>query len=186
MALNCYHPSVEGAQHGGKSLADFLAYAKKAGATGTTLLALHRVADNDLFDEAIALSGHTTTRAGNSGAALEANEPSHGGLPSDASLWWTWTAPASGRYLAVTAGSDFDTVLAVYSGQALSNLTLVATDDDGAGRQNGVARFDALAGQEYRIAVAGYGVAVTYFSLKAIGKLLTVVDRNLVARLFRI
>jgi sugar phosphate isomerase/epimerase len=34
MAQTIYHPSVEGAQHGGKSLADFLDYAKKAGATG--------------------------------------------------------------------------------------------------------------------------------------------------------
>ena len=34
MAQPCYHPSVEGAQHGAKPLADFLAYAKKSGATG--------------------------------------------------------------------------------------------------------------------------------------------------------
>ena len=34
MAQICYHPSVEGAQHGAKSLADFLAYAKRSGAQG--------------------------------------------------------------------------------------------------------------------------------------------------------
>ena len=34
MAQACFHPSVEGAQHGAKNLADFLAYAKKSGATG--------------------------------------------------------------------------------------------------------------------------------------------------------
>src|SRR4026207_1277634 len=34
MAQPCYHPSVEGAQPGAKTLADFLAYAKKAGAAG--------------------------------------------------------------------------------------------------------------------------------------------------------
>ncbi len=34
MAKICYHPSIEGAQHGAKSLADFLDYAKAAGATG--------------------------------------------------------------------------------------------------------------------------------------------------------
>ncbi len=34
MAQSCYHPSVEGAQHGAKSLEAFLAYAKKAGAAG--------------------------------------------------------------------------------------------------------------------------------------------------------
>jgi sugar phosphate isomerase/epimerase len=34
MAQICYHPSVEGAQHGAKSLPDFLAYAKRSGAAG--------------------------------------------------------------------------------------------------------------------------------------------------------
>lgn len=34
MAQSCFHPSIEGAQHGAKSLPDFLDYAKKAGATG--------------------------------------------------------------------------------------------------------------------------------------------------------
>jgi sugar phosphate isomerase/epimerase len=34
MAQACYHPSVEGAQHGAKSLPEFLEYAKRSGATG--------------------------------------------------------------------------------------------------------------------------------------------------------
>src|SRR4051812_47373607 len=34
MPHSIYHPSVEGAQHGAKSLAEFLAYAKRSGATG--------------------------------------------------------------------------------------------------------------------------------------------------------
>ena len=34
MAKTCYHPSVEGAQHGAKSLEQFLDYAKAAGAAG--------------------------------------------------------------------------------------------------------------------------------------------------------
>ena len=34
MSQSCYHPSIEGAQHGAKSLADFLDYAKRSGATG--------------------------------------------------------------------------------------------------------------------------------------------------------
>ena len=32
--MSCYHASIEGAQHGAKSLPDFLAYAKRSGATG--------------------------------------------------------------------------------------------------------------------------------------------------------
>jgi sugar phosphate isomerase/epimerase len=34
MPQSCFHPSIEGAQHGAKSLAQFLAYAKKSGAAG--------------------------------------------------------------------------------------------------------------------------------------------------------
>lgn len=34
MPENCFHPSIEGAQHGAKSLAEFLEYARKSGATG--------------------------------------------------------------------------------------------------------------------------------------------------------
>ncbi len=34
MAENCFHPSIEGAQHGAKSLAQFLDYARKSGAAG--------------------------------------------------------------------------------------------------------------------------------------------------------
>ena len=34
MAQTIFHASVEGAQHGAKSLADFLTYAKKDGADG--------------------------------------------------------------------------------------------------------------------------------------------------------
>ena len=34
MADICFHPSIEGAQHGAKSLADFLDYARASGASG--------------------------------------------------------------------------------------------------------------------------------------------------------
>ena len=34
MPENCFHPSIEGAQHGAKNLAQFLDYAKKSGAAG--------------------------------------------------------------------------------------------------------------------------------------------------------
>src|SRR6187549_3920881 len=32
--MSCFHSSIEGAQHGAKSLPDFLAYAKRSGASG--------------------------------------------------------------------------------------------------------------------------------------------------------
>jgi hypothetical protein len=137
----------------------FIAVDGHAGATGNSLLTLTPVAENDDFAGAIHLSGTATFRTHNRGAGEEPGEPFHGALPASGSLWWNWTAPASGRYVTTTAGSDFDTVLAIYAGESLSNLTLVASDDDGAGNRNTVARFDAVAGQQYRITVAGYGGA---------------------------
>jgi hypothetical protein len=50
-------------------------------------------------------------------------------------------------------------VLEVFSGLTVSNLTLVATDDDGAPPLASVVRFDAEAGHEFWLAVSGYGPA---------------------------
>src|SRR5215213_2183949 len=34
LIMSCFHSSIEGAQHGAKPLADFLAYARRSGASG--------------------------------------------------------------------------------------------------------------------------------------------------------
>jgi VWFA-related protein len=73
-------------------------------------------------------SGILTT---NKGATKEPGEPNHAGIVGGASLWWQWTAPASGRYVFNTGENRGpDTVLAVYKGDSLSSLTLVASNDD--------------------------------------------------------
>ena len=41
------------------------------------------------------------------------------GREGGASVWWTWTAPASGRAVVTTRGSSFDTLLGVYTGTAV-------------------------------------------------------------------
>ena len=47
-----------------------------------------------------------------------------------ASVWWTWTAAASGILDIHTRGSDFDTVLAAWSGNDFATLAEVASNDD--------------------------------------------------------
>ena len=59
----------------------------------------------------------------------------------------------SGTVHLTTAGSGFDTVLAVYRGNALPNLQFVASDDDGNGDQTSALYFSASIGREYEIAV---------------------------------
>ena len=49
--MSCYHPSIEGAQHGAKSLADFLAYAKRSGAAGAQP-SNYMLQNGDLFKSA--------------------------------------------------------------------------------------------------------------------------------------
>src|SRR5262245_27613951 len=53
---------------------------------------------------------------------LEPGEPNHGNQFSGRSVWATWVAPSGGICQISTVGSSFDTILAVYSGQALSNV----------------------------------------------------------------
>ncbi len=56
-----------------------------------------------------------------------------------------------------TAGTSFDSLLAVYTGTDLSNLVLVASNDDPPdGGAAAELTFQAQAGTEYRIAVDGF------------------------------
>jgi hypothetical protein len=107
---------------------------------------------------AIPALGGTMTGT-NSSATKEAGEPNHHGNTGGASMWWSWTPAASGPVSIHTEGSNFDTILAVYTGTALNALTFVASDDDsGAGTTSGVS-FSAVAGTTYQIAVDGYNGA---------------------------
>ena len=113
---------------------------------------------NDAFASAIACAGTSFTVTGsNVGATKEAGEPSHAGQSGGKSVWWTWTAPASGKLTLATAGSNFDTLLAVYTGDAVSALRGVASNDD-ASRSDLTSRvsFSVTSGTKYRIAVDGY------------------------------
>jgi sugar lactone lactonase YvrE len=90
--------------------------------SAATLTVLSRPA-NDSFANAIVLTGNSpAATASNIGATSEAGEPQHGGNFAGASLWWKWTAPASGAVIADTAGSSIDPVIAVYSGTLMTDL----------------------------------------------------------------
>lgn len=109
---------------------------------------------NDHFANRRVLSGEAISLvASNVAATLEPGEPRHAGKPTGSSLWWSWTPPASGPTRISTLGAAFDTVLAVYTGDTLSNLTMVAANDAALGD---AVEFDALGGTSYQIAVAGY------------------------------
>jgi hypothetical protein len=64
-----------------------------------------------------------------------------------------------------TIGSDFDTSLAIYRGDALNSLTPVASDNDSGAGGTSVARFTATSNVVYRVAVDGRANAMGNIAL---------------------
>ncbi len=117
---------------------------------------------SDFFATAVSLSGPSGSEADdNTFATKEPGEPNHAGNPGGHSLWYTWTAPTNKSVTFDTIRSTFDTLLAVYTGNNVSNLTLVASNDDIAGASNCASKvtFTPTTGVTYHIAVDGFGGA---------------------------
>lgn len=125
------------------------------------LLAAQGAPLNDAFAQATVVSGNSSSTSGwNLNATKEAGEPDHAATSGGKSVWWQWTAAASGTATFDTHGSGIDTLLAVYTGSSVSTLVAVASNDnDGtAGNTSGLS-FTATAGTTYRIAVDGKSAA---------------------------
>ncbi len=116
------------------------------------------MSNNDNFVNSITLSGTDISTTGtNVEFTGESGEPNHAGLSDTLnSAWWNWTAPTSGTVTLNTFGSDYDTVLGVYTGLAVDSLSEVASNDDSGGTLQSQVVFDAIAGTTYQIAVDGY------------------------------
>ena len=117
---------------------------------------------NDNFANAQIIMGEKGSVKGtNVSATLEAGEPVHASVPNGASVWYRWTAPRDGVVSFDTVGSNFDTVLGVYTGNSLASLSCVTGNDDFDPTVFGASavKFTAAAGVVYQIAVAGYAGA---------------------------
>ena len=96
------------------------------------------------------------------GASKEPGEPNHCDVVGGASQWFTYAAPETGVVRVSTEGSDFDTVLAVYSGSGTSfaDLVMIACDNNsGADGTTSAANVQVTAGEQYFVAVDGVGGA---------------------------
>ena len=121
---------------------------------------------NDSFDEALELTGRSDTASGtNKDATKEPGEPNHAAEIGGASVWFQWTAPADGETTIETCGSDFDTLLAAYTGDAVNALTEIESNDDVCGFQSSIS-FAAEQGETYRIAVDGRNGVTGLLSLQ--------------------
>jgi hypothetical protein len=121
---------------------------------------------NDYFVNAEAIDGRFGWVEGDTtGATKEPGEPNHAGNPGGASVWYAWTAPSSGRATLSVCYSEFDTLLAVYTGDVVSALTEVAADNNNGCSPQSRVTFAATAGTTYRIAVDGADGAMGYYEL---------------------
>jgi hypothetical protein len=136
----------------------------KFGSGGNVMLNLRagQPPPNDAFANRAEIPPHVTSVNGsNTHASKEPSEPNHADSAGGKSAWWTWTAPTNGTMECDTIGSAFNTVLGVYTGSSVSNLSLVASDDDAGGNGTSRLTFSAVAGTTYQIAVDGdHGIIV--------------------------
>jgi Bacterial Ig-like domain len=143
------------------------------GLEGTFTLGLKMPPQNDNFASARALSGNSATANGTTLAATrETGEPDHYVTnPPDSdlwvgdhSVWYSWTAPFTGRVELNTCTSNIDGILAVYTGSSLGTLSRVADNNnacpnnpDGTTNWGSKITFNATNGTTYRIAVGDAG-----------------------------
>lgn len=117
---------------------------------------------NDDFSNATAVTGETIGDPGGEqiyrasvpgytwGAGKEAEEPDHGGDAGGASVWYAWTAPASGT-ARITACCGWSPLRGVYTGDAVNSLLPVPPAPGVPANSN----YFVTAGATYRIAVDG-------------------------------
>jgi hypothetical protein len=113
---------------------------------------------NDDMADAIPLRVGKAVNGNVNGAGRQRGEPLHGGSLATHSVWYRFRAKRRVSIQLGTCSSNFDTVIAVYTGRRVSGLRRVEFNNDGCGRTGGGSRvgFTARKGRTYRIAVAGF------------------------------
>jgi hypothetical protein len=113
---------------------------------------------NDNFADATRLKIGQEFTGVLTGANAELGEPAHGPQGPHHTVWYRYRSPRNAKLTIDTGGSEFDTLLAAYTGGDVAHLHLVASDDDGSPSQDlgSTIRFNAHKHRTYRIAVDSY------------------------------
>lgn len=113
---------------------------------------------NDDFGDAKPLRLGKNVRGNINGATKQRGEPQHASSLATRSVWYRFRAKRKVTVLLGTCQSNFDSVVAVYTGRRLSGLREVDFNNDGCGRTGAGSRvsFTARRGRTYRIAVVGF------------------------------
>ncbi|MDK2973071.1 MAG: hypothetical protein PWP23_2826 [Candidatus Sumerlaeota bacterium] len=99
-------------------------------------------------------------------ATRQAGEPAHAGEADSPTVWYSWNAPGPGpATLDTCEESDFESVLAVYTGNSVTNLRRVTVEEEECPDLGSRVTFMAATETTYRIAVAGRGTQKGTFRL---------------------
>ena len=128
---------------------------------------------NDNFNSPQVLSNLAGIINGNNiDATKEPGEPNHAGNVGGHSVWYSWTPPPTVplgvSFSLRNAGTNFDTLIAVYTGTQVNALTLIAANDDYGRTPINVTStvfFPNVPGTTYRIAVDGFSGITGSFAL---------------------
>lgn len=121
---------------------------------------------NDFFVSRLALTNAASTLGGsnfftslalgsNYFGTAESGEPVHVGQNPLHSVWWTWQSPAPSHVTVSLEGSDFDTLLSVFTGAELGSLTLITNNDNAGGKITSRVSFLAARNKVFQFAVDG-------------------------------
>lgn len=112
---------------------------------------------SDMFADRRLISGSAGTAYGsNLNATREPGEPVHDALASGKTVWWRWMAQSAGSLRLLIPVAPHPSVMAVYTGNKVDALTLLATGSIAANGRQVQIDFPVQAGVEYQIAVDGY------------------------------
>ena len=135
---------------------------------------------NDVCTDALPVFVGTPIIGCNTGATLSTGEIAPSCQSSyGASVWYALLPTTTGFYDISLCGSNFDTVLSVFSGVNCASATAIACDDDacvggepgalpgttGNGLASVITALQLTAGQQYYVRVAGFGTATGAFRL---------------------
>ncbi len=128
---------------------------------------LEQTVSNDLFGYSTTILGNTGEVTGsNTNATKESLEPAHAGNQGGHSVWWNFSPPQDGILFLSTEGSDFDTLLSLYTvadkdlDRSLSKLILVGQSDNVEPNTYSEITATVSSNRIYYIAVDGFGAAV--------------------------
>ncbi len=104
-------------------------------------------------------AGWVSGAGNNTAATKESGEPDLSFNSGGKSVWLSCEANVSGPVTINTKGSNFNTILGVFTGSSVSSLTKIAEDDDSGGHYFSQITFNTVAGTTYYIMVDGYSGA---------------------------